>query len=192
MWGYDAGSIEAWPAYDVEAAKALLAEAGYVAGADGILERDGQRLSLTLPASALTLPLAQILQAMYGEIGVELVVSQADQAAVSAEWDAGKYHLMNGANTGNDPDVLWDVFHTGQRALATDATADELLERGRTAIDPEERLAIYSELQTYLAGQVYTIHMYNSARNYAVADGVNGLSFNDRAGMYLYDVWIAQ
>jgi peptide/nickel transport system substrate-binding protein len=192
MWGYDPASVDAWPVYDVEAAKSLLAEAGYVAGADGILERDGQRLSLTLPVSALTLPLAQILQAMYAEIGVEIQVSQADAAAVSSEWDAGQHHLVAGANTGNDPDVLWDVFHTGQRALATDATADDLLERGRTAVDPEERLAIYSELQTYLAGQVYTIHMYNSARNYAVADGVNGLSFNDRAGMYLYDVWIAQ
>jgi peptide/nickel transport system substrate-binding protein len=119
-----------------------------------------------------------------------LEVTPSDAAAVSAQWDAGGEHVNGGANTGNDPDVLWDVFHTGQRGHVTDPTADELLERGRTAVDVDERLAIYSELQSYLAEQVYTIHIHNSARNYAVAERVHGLSFNDRAGMYLYDVWV--
>lgn len=191
MLGYDPAVQEAWPEYNVETARGLLAEAGFVAGADGVLERDGQRLTLTLPVSALTLPLAQILQGMYSEIGVELQVTPLDAAAVSDQWDAGGDHLLAGANTGNDPDVLWDVFYTGQRGHVNDATVDDLLERGRTAVDLDERLAIYSELQRYLAEQVYTIHLYNSARNYAVADGVNGISFNDRAGIYLYDVWIA-
>jgi peptide/nickel transport system substrate-binding protein len=191
MLGYDPAVQEIWPEYNVETAKSLLAEAGFTAGADGVLERDGQRLTLTLPVSALTLPLAQILQGMYSEIGVELQVTPLDAAAVSDQWDAGGDHLLAGANTGNDPDVLWDVFHTGQRGHVNDATVDDLLERGRTAVDPEERLEIYGEVQRHLAEQVYTIHLYNSARNYAVADGVNGISFNDRAGIYLYDVWIA-
>jgi peptide/nickel transport system substrate-binding protein len=190
MLGFDPASREAWPEFNLDTARSLLAEAGFVAGADGVMERDGQRLSLTFPVSALTLPIAQILQGQFGEIGVELVVSTLDQAAVTAQWDTGTEHVNGGANTGNDPDVLWDVFHTGQRGQVTDPTVDDLLERARTAVDLDERLALYSELQTYLAGQVYTIHIHNSARNYAVADQVHGLSFNDRAGMYLYDVWV--
>jgi peptide/nickel transport system substrate-binding protein len=190
MVGYDPAVKEIWPKYDVEAAKALLTEAGFTAGSEGIMERDGQRLVLTLPVSSLTLPLAQILQAQYGEIGVELEVTPLDSATVSNQWDAGGDHLLAGANTGNDPDVLWDVFHTGQRGHVEDPTVDELLERGRTAVDQEERMAIYSDVQMHLAEQVYTIHLYNSARNYAVADPVHGVSFNDRAGIYCYDIWV--
>ncbi|MDQ3655725.1 MAG: ABC transporter substrate-binding protein, partial [Chloroflexota bacterium] len=190
MLGYDPASTEAWPPYDVERAAGLLAEAGFTAGADGIMERDGEPLVLTLATSSLTLPLGQILQSQFGAIGVGLEVTPLDAAAVSAQWDAGGDHLTLGANTGNDPDVLWDVFHTGQRGHVEDPLVDDLLEQGRITVDPDERLSIYSELQTYLAGQVYTIHIYNSARNYAVADRVNGVSFNDRAGIYIYDIWV--
>lgn len=190
IWGYDPAVKDVWPQRDVEGAKLLLAEAGYAPGADGFLERDGARLSLTLPVSPLTLPLAQILQAQWGEIGVELQVTPLDQAAVTAQWDQGGEHVNLGANTGNDPDVLWDVFHSGQRGLVDDPDADALLEQGRTTVDPDERRSIYSELQRYLAEQIYTIHLYNSARNYAVADRVQGISFNERAGIYCYDIWI--
>lgn len=192
MLGYDPTVRDVWPVYDLDIARGLLAEAGFEAGPDGVMQRGGERLVLTLPVSSLTLPLAQILQAQYGEIGVELEITPLDSAAVSAQWDAGGDHLLAGANTGNDPDVLWDVFHTGQRGHVNDTTVDELLEQGRTAVDEEERMAIYSELQVRLAEQVYTIHLYNSARNYAVADHVHGVSFNDRAGIYLYDVWVEE
>lgn len=190
MLAYDPAAAESWPEYNIDEAKRLLAEAGFTEGSDGVLERDGQKLVLTLPVSPLTLALGQILQAQLGEIGVELQVTPADQAAASAAWDAGGEHLSLGANTGNDPDVLWDVFHTGQRGLVTDPAVDTLLEQGRTAVDPEVRMGIYSELQTMLAQQVYTLHLYNSARNYAVADRVHGVSFNDRAGIHCYDVWV--
>lgn len=190
VFGYDPAVQEVWPVYDLEAAKSQLAEAGFEPGEDGVMQRGGERLVLTLPVSALTLPLAQILQAQFGEIGVELEVTPADSAAVSAQWDAGGDHILLGAYTGNDPDVLWDHFHTGQRGRVNDPVVDDLLERGRTAVDVDERVEIYSELQLHLAQQVYSVHIYNSARNYAVKEGVNGVSFNDRAGIYLYDVWI--
>jgi peptide/nickel transport system substrate-binding protein len=190
MMGYDPAVSEVWPALDVEAAQALLAEAGFTAGGDGILERDGEPLILTMASSSLTLPLAQILQAQFGQIGVGLEVAPMDQAAVTAQWNSGVDHVNLGANTGNDPDVLWDVFHTGQRGHVDDPTVNDLLERGRTTVDLDERLGIYTELQTYLAEQIYTIHIYNSARNYAVADHVHDVSFNDRAGIYCYDIWV--
>lgn len=190
MLGYDPTVQEVWPEFDLELARGLLTEVGFQAGSDGVMERDGERLALTMPVSSLTLPLAQILQAQFGEIGVELEVTPLDNAAVSAQWDSGVDHLLAGANTGNDPDVLWDVFHSGQRGHVENATVDELLEQGRTEIDLEERLGIYSEVQTLLAQEIYTIHIYNSARNYAVKERVHGISFNDRAGIYLYDIWV--
>ena len=99
---------------------------------------------------------------------------------------------MAGANTGNDPDVIWDVFHSGGTAHAQDADVDQLLEQGRTTMDPAARKEIYSKVQKLLAQKVYSVGVYNSARNYAVQSKVHGVSFNDRAGIYCYDIWLEQ
>lgn len=190
MWGYDPATKDVWPSYDVAKAKQLLADAGYAAGADGILEKDGRKLVLTTATSVLSVPFAQVVQAQFKEIGVSLEVTQMDATAALARWEAGQDHIFIGANTSNDPDVLWEVFYSGMRAHADDPRVNELLEKGRITIDPTARKAVYSELQKYLAEQVYSVHVYNSARNYANLDTIRGIRFNDRAGIYLYDIWV--
>lgn len=189
MLGYDPAVVDIWPKYDLDKAKELLAEAGFVEGSGGTLELDGTPLSLTLPVSPTTAPIAQVIQAQWKEVGVELVISQLDPAGVTSEWNSGKHHVVINAYTSNDPDVLWDVFHTGEYGHVTDDKVDELLEEGRTTVEADKRLEVYSEVQKYLAEQIYSLHIYNSARNYGVLDTIHGISFNGRAGMYYYDIW---
>lgn len=60
--------------YDPEAAQALLEEAGWTTGADGIRERDGQRLSLkiqTTSGNKLREDTQQVLVEMMRQIGIE-------------------------------------------------------------------------------------------------------------------------
>jgi peptide/nickel transport system substrate-binding protein len=192
VWGYDPASKDAWPKFDVKAAKDLLTQAGYSPGADGIMAKDGNKIVLSLPIFSLTVPFAQIIQSQLKQIGIDLQLRQMDQAAVSAEWYKWTQHLLAGANTGNDPDVLWDVFHSGGTAHAQDADVDQLLEQGRTTIDPAARKEVYSKIQQLLAQKVYSVEVYNSARNYAVQSKVQGIRFNDRAGIYCYDIWLKQ
>ena len=190
VWGDDPATKDVWPAFDVAKAKQLLSDAGYTPGTDGILEKDGQKLVLTTTTSVLSVPFAQVVQSLFKEIGVALEITQMDATAALARWEAGQDHIFIGANTSNDPDVLWDVFYSGMWARTEDPTVNELLEKGRVTIEPDARKAVYSELQTYLAQQVYSVHVYNSARNYAHLETIHEIRFNDRAGLYLYDIWV--
>ncbi|SCY71519.1 peptide/nickel transport system substrate-binding protein [Paracoccus tibetensis] len=79
-------------AFDPEAAKALLAELGWTAGPDGILTRDGQRFSLTLTTypDRPELPLsAAVLQQMFAEIGVEVVIDSTNSSEVAVRHGDG-------------------------------------------------------------------------------------------------------
>jgi peptide/nickel transport system substrate-binding protein len=77
-------------AQDIEGAKALLDEAGWVVGADGIREKDGKKLKLLYQTS--TNPVRQDFQALvkgwWNEIGVEVELKNID-ASVFFGGDAG-------------------------------------------------------------------------------------------------------
>jgi peptide/nickel transport system substrate-binding protein len=77
-------------AQDLEGAKALLDEAGWVVGADGIREKDGKKLKLLYQTS--TNPVRQDFQALikgwWNEIGVEVELKNID-ASVFFGGDAG-------------------------------------------------------------------------------------------------------
>lgn len=75
--------------YDPERAKALLDEAGWVTGTDGVREKDGVRLSMRITAPAENLLNQQIettLVDQLGAIGVELVVENYPSREYSANW----------------------------------------------------------------------------------------------------------
>ncbi len=120
-------------AYDPEKAEELLDDAGWEPGADGIREKDGQRLSLDVyeakpqPLSKQTLELvAQQLK----KIGVELNVKSADGGTYAEDikdpLKTPLYHSMVGRA---DLDVIKSQYFTKNRntLLSDDAELDRLL-----------------------------------------------------------------
>lgn len=82
--------------YDVAGAKALLAGLGWQPGSDGILERDGQRLALTLTTypDRPELPLvAAVLEQQFRAIGVELTINTTNSSAIPAGHQDGSLDL---------------------------------------------------------------------------------------------------
>src|SRR5690606_21673900 len=81
--GYEDALANAGYKFDVEGANALLDEAGWVAGDDGIRERDGVRFEGRLPTfgdDALTEARARVVQQQLKQIGFDM---QLDQRAAS-------------------------------------------------------------------------------------------------------------
>ncbi len=79
---YEAG-VEAFNQFDPEKSKALLAEAGWVAGSDGIVEKDGNRLSFELfnwGAQTYGAAINEAIIAMLKDIGVEMKLTTLDTA----------------------------------------------------------------------------------------------------------------
>ena len=99
---------------DIESAKNLFAELGWVAGEDGILTRDGERFSILLRTfpDRPELPLiATALQGQWREIGIELEVSVANYSEIPAGHQDGSLHVaLFARNYGLTPDPIGTVL----------------------------------------------------------------------------------
>ena len=99
---------------DIDAAKLLLAELGWVAGADGILTRGQERFSITLRTfpDRPELPLiATVLQSQWREVGIELEVSVGNYSEIPAGHQDGSLDVaLYARNYGLTPDPIGSVL----------------------------------------------------------------------------------
>ncbi|WP_404286843.1 ABC transporter substrate-binding protein [Microvirga sp. RSM25] len=83
-------------AYDLEKAKALLAELGWKPGTDGILAKDAQRFAMTLVTypDRPELPLvAAVLQEQLKEIGVAITINSTNSSEIPAKHQDGTLQM---------------------------------------------------------------------------------------------------
>jgi peptide/nickel transport system substrate-binding protein len=120
--------------HDVQAAKGFLAEAGYHdTDGDGVVERDGQPLELTLqayPQQPLLPPMIEAVQAMLREVGISSEIQIVEFHFASQ----GGYDLFGYSNsTVNTGDPQWALtrqYLTGgdeNRGNYSNAEVDELI-----------------------------------------------------------------
>jgi peptide/nickel transport system substrate-binding protein len=145
------------PEYDAEAAKTILEDAGWVDSGDGIREKDGRRLSLTLingygtAADHGSTP--EVIQAQLAEIGVEVeIVETPDTATYEQRLAVGEGDLwlergsQNDANPAFLPDLLFTSPVEGGdpestmygRAFAPGEAFDTAITEAREAVEREQ------------------------------------------------------
>jgi peptide/nickel transport system substrate-binding protein len=152
--------------YDPDLARQMLDDAGWVEGADGVREKDGERLSwrsIVLTGDAVRRPEAEMVQEMLREIGAEMEIFENPQG--SGPMRAGEaamalYNWTYGGSYG-EPDARVTLHSDGGNNFNhySNPEMDELLERGVAEVDPEARRAIYSEVQKLYAEDVPSIFM---------------------------------
>ncbi|KRA23945.1 ABC transporter substrate-binding protein [Microbacterium sp. Root61] len=183
--------------YDPEKANELLDDAGWVAGADGIREKDGQRLSFTtfviavFPQSQQT---NEIIAQQWEKVGVELKIETPDPATSTArQKDANDIGVITTHVGRVDPDVLKSNFWSkGSRnaLLSDDTVLDDLLVQISTLPSEEERYAKAAEVQNYLIDNAYTIPLYELPQTYAAAPYVHGFGWESVGRAWLYNAWL--
>ena len=160
-WAYNP-EVKTYP-YDLERANALLDEAGWVRGDDGVRAKDDVRLAFSMSTTTgnLSRESAQlILQQSFQEIGAEMTV---DNRPASTLWGddvpAGKYETLMVAWDNpipSDPDPTSRLhssmipFESGSGAnyvAFKNEEADALMEQGVRETDQEARAEIYRKLQ---------------------------------------------
>lgn len=193
--------------YDQEKAKALFAEAGWVPGADGILEKDGKKLDLTVYAS-LPQPqneaVLQLLAQQWAQVGVKLNVLAGDAGSRTLDLLDPAKTPVNVTMVGRaDPDVIKSAYYPKNRdwLLQKDGSSDKtafvdeklngLLEGIASETDRTKRLAIAGEVQSYVLDQVYTIPFFEEPQAFATAPYVHDLQFEAVGRPSFYNVWIA-
>ncbi|MEM6282911.1 MAG: ABC transporter substrate-binding protein [Chloroflexota bacterium] len=154
--------------YDVEQAMALLDEAGWVMGDDGIRAKDGQALSFTctiIAGDQARRPEAEVVQQYLSAVGIEMILQEAPVAAIlegmrNGTMDCSLFNWTYGG-TGADPDATATLLSTGGNNFSqfNNERIDELLAAGLTETDMEARQAIYYEIQAIVAEEVPFIYM---------------------------------
>ena len=184
--GYWEGVEDLGYPYDLEAAAALMEEAGFAKDDEGYWGKDGERISLTF----YTLPIegwvraAELVQQQYKEFGIELTIQQEEQGVVIPLVMGGEYDISMFGMTHSEADILWLMFHSSQiggfnYAFVDDPTLDEILDRTRTEIDPAARQQAVDEAQAYLVEQAYFIPLYAPMNYMAVSARVQDYRFSD-------------
>lgn len=175
--------------YDPERAAELLDEAGWQLGADGIREKDGEKLTLAFN-EALPQPRSRevvtLIQDQLAQLGISVSQYSGDQAAQeAARLDIDQiqvYHSMVGRA---DFDVIKSQFSSENRnailnltvdGTIHDTTLDELLSQIASVPTAEERAAASAEAQLRLAEQAYVLPLFEESQVFGFTSQVQGFT----------------
>ncbi len=185
--------------YNVEAAKAALAGAGWTdSDGDGILDKDGQPFSVALMVSAVNSDAqlaGQVLQGQLKAIGIDLQIDQQDPRTGREAMVAGDFDMGFDVVAWRDADIFSLVFAAPfwNFAKYDNPVSVEKMDAARHFLDPTERGAAYAELQKMWLDDVVELPLWQYKRFMAARTWVKGLIVNPTTGaLFLNDVTIEE
>ncbi len=181
--------------FDQEAAISVLDEAGWAEGADGIREKDGQRLSFDVIfiAGAPDLGL-QLVQQQLSQVGIELALRPLSAPDWNSERAAGTADVMWQNATRADADILYN-FSSEAPANYTkieEPRIDALVAEQRAAVDVDQRRDLVAQIQEILLEEYYAIPLDQQIQMHGVSTGLNGLAYEVSSRLSFYDAWLQQ
>lgn len=108
---------------DVDGAKEILEAAGYTLGSDGIYEKDGQKVSMTLTSVdgwSDYNDAGKLIEEQAKEAGMEVIASTVSWQEFSDARQAGEFELILGGVVGTSVADPFDIYHDW---FTTDRTA---------------------------------------------------------------------
>ncbi|RRQ26579.1 ABC transporter substrate-binding protein [Rhodococcus sp. Eu-32] len=183
---------------DKEQAKKLLDEAGWKVGSDGIREKDGQKLSLSI-LYFYQVNVYEYLQQQLRAVGIDLQLNQVTSSEFTPAFNTHAYDLRSVSFSRPDPDILRTVF--GQANLnsagldpADPATVDfeGLLAAQRETTDQARRNDIASDIQSTLIENDWAYPLSQLVQVIGVSDDVTGLRFDSFSRFLVYDAGFSE
>ncbi|MEH6653517.1 peptide ABC transporter substrate-binding protein [Loktanella salsilacus] len=185
--------------HDIDKANAILDDADYVMGDDGIRTKDGERLSfeyVTAAGSADDENIQQILMAQLKAVGIELVPDNRAGVALREARYSGDYDLYYGRwITSADP--VYSIFYGSEGFLNGQSYSspelDVVFDTVENSIDPDVRTQAFSDLQRIVAEDLPTLPLTTNVSLITVTDRLqnftpnptNMTNFVDTAHWYL-------
>ncbi|MCL2617645.1 MAG: ABC transporter substrate-binding protein [Defluviitaleaceae bacterium] len=189
------GAFGYWPAPptrpDLDAARALLAEAGYA---------DGFSTSIWWNSpNTLRQQVAEMVQFSLAQIGIDVSIQTLEWGAYLEGADRGDHEMMIigwTTVTGDADYALFPLLHSssygapGNRAFWSTPELDALLERGRAETDPAVRMEIYAEAQQIIAEAAPLIILRQGEIANAVSPRVQGFVPSPTLSHNYAPVWL--
>ena len=207
VFGYKDMQLDRLYPFDRARAKALLAQAGWTPGPDGIMVKGGQRLSLSWLAARGRYPkdgeITEAVQAMFKEVGVEAKVQILEWAAVFQQVRGNPLHhhlfTLGWVTSNADADYsLYALFHsrstppTGwNTSRYANPKVDALVEQARRSLNQTEREKLYGEVQDILAKEMVWIPVYTTKEIIVTRAAVKGFSIHPvEYNLGLWKTWV--
>jgi peptide/nickel transport system substrate-binding protein len=164
--------------YDPLRARLLLKQAGWVdTDGDGILDRDGKALRLTITAAAGQVNRERtevVLRNQYRQVGVDLIIRNFNSTVLYGTYEdggilkRGKFDIAMYAWLSSPEPATKEALYSsknipphGQNHPRIDnAELTKLLERGSTEMDREARVAIYHRIAEILVEEMPVIPLF--------------------------------
>ena len=183
---YDNLAVEA---YDPEAARTLLKEAGFILAAEGdVVRKNNQDVSLTFtlvhPDDAQHTAVAEYLRSSWARLGVLVVLEPVPYNALisdyleTREYQAALVDLNLSRSPDPDPYPFWDQAQAvnGQNYTQWESRiASEYLEQARISANILDRARLYRSFQMIFARELPALPLYYPMYTYAVDRNVLGV-----------------
>jgi peptide/nickel transport system substrate-binding protein len=184
QFGYWDGAKSVGYDYDLAKAKQLMQEAGYTPNGSGILEKNGQPLTLDVmvfSSNELNVKTSQVIQQQLKDLGVELTIDQVEPGVGFNRLMDGDYQLCVVKVTSPEADILYLMFHSqGSLNLGhlADSEMDTLLDQSRLISDPVERQKALDDVQKMIIEKAYIIPLFIPQDYFALDNQVTGGRLN--------------
>ena len=177
--------------YDLEKAKALMAESAYP---------DGFKTSiLTLAGNQDDLGITTALQQMWKQIGIDLEIKQMDNATRTDMYRSGTFTMRTGGWTNDIADASQitsyfaysptiDALHSGWK----NEEVDKLFEASQKEMDTAKRAEQFARIQEIFNATGPTIPLYETPYPVALRQNVNGFYQIPLGNNIFRETWLAK
>ncbi|MCA9833206.1 MAG: ABC transporter substrate-binding protein [Thermomicrobiales bacterium] len=197
--GYNAELEATTPAFDLDAAKKLLDDAGWVEGGDGIREKDGVMMQpqLYTTTSATYGQAATLIQAQLRKIGVDVVINQIEQAALQDFTPKGEHDMLMYSWGWSDPNVLYIFLsstrmESSNRVHYSNPDLDALLVEGQQTLDWDARMEVYYKAQEIIIHDLPWVPLYMPITKTAVNKRIQGMKTFPTGRFLKNDAWVEE
>lgn len=180
-------------AHDADGATSLLEDAGWTLGSEGIYEKDGQPLTVTVTAFYAQ-DVWEAAQIELKKLGIDLRLKMVTSGDFFGAVASGDYDVLGAALTRTDPDALRTLLSpasTSRWAIVDDPELETLLQEQSQTADSTARQELVDQIQRITAERAYVIPTLETVQLHASRSGVAGLSFDSAARLHLYDTAVA-
>ncbi|RXJ01137.1 peptide-binding protein [Anaerobacillus alkaliphilus] len=186
--------------FNPEKAKELLAEAGWEPGADGILQKDGQKFSFTIlsnDGNTTRRDIGIIVQQYLGQIGIEVKPEQMEWGAFLDKINPPNYDfdavvLAWGLALDPDPTAIWHSKEIAQglnNISFSNAEVDAISDANRKILDQTERAKELAKVWEILAEEQPYTYLYYPQQHLAMNNKIQGFTHHPRVTFYRVNEW---
>jgi peptide/nickel transport system substrate-binding protein len=170
-------------AYDPDKANALLDQAGWVKGADGVRTKNGQNLDLNIilfAGGGLELP-TQFVVSQLNKVGFTATTTVQPFATAQGSYNAGQHNLGSFGYYGADPYLLniWvnsDAIASGFNwSHYNNPEIDQEIGKANTTADDAARAAVYEQVGTTLMRDSIYLPLWDVNGAFTMPHTVKGL-----------------